>query len=133
MNDFYITVSTGLLKNGHPKRMGNAVWLFLWLLDHMTSQDGLVLGGKPVQYTDINKDLELPLRTYRRWINLLKQENYISVKTAPYGLIITIKKPKKVYKQAISRSANNGTPEPKREVPIMAHLTDNSGTPEANL
>jgi hypothetical protein len=49
---FYITVSNGLLKDDHRKRIGSAVWEFMWLIDKITRIDedgkGWVLGGKPI-------------------------------------------------------------------------------------
>jgi hypothetical protein len=107
---FYIEITNNLLDPKHIEHMKDAVWLFMWFLDKMTLIDhekgiGKVLGGKPIVYEDVQKDLGISPRTYRRWIKILKVEKYIETVRTPSGLSITVNKAKKVFK----RCATNGT------------------------
>lgn len=105
---FYITVSNGLLDGDHQKKIGSAVWQFMWCLDKMTIIDskgeGKVLGGKPIKLSEVQGASE---RTVSRNLNKLEQLGYIKIIYAPYGMIIRVMKAKKVFQK---RSANNGVP-----------------------
>ena len=109
MKGFYIEITNNLLEPKHREQMKESVWLFMWFIDKMTSiteeEVGIVLGGKPIKYEEVNEDLDIPERTYKRWISNLKKHKYINVKRAPYGLIITVNKAKKRF----GRRAKNGT------------------------
>lgn len=122
MKGFFITIKNGLLDPKHIKAMGGdkgigTVWLFLWLLDKMTIIDheigeGKVLGGKPISYEEIEKDLGISRRTYARWINILRDGKYITTKRTPYGIIFIVHKAFKVFNQKTGekqRSATKGT------------------------
>lgn len=117
MKGFYIEVINDLLEPKHRKAMKESVWLFMWLLDKMTSISeegvGTVLGGKPIKYEEVDRDLKLPERTYYRWINQLRENKYINTKKAPQGLIITVNKAKKRFHQ---RPAKNGIAYPAKKV-----------------
>lgn len=101
MIGFYITVSNGLLLDGHRKRMGSAVWEFMWLLDKVTQigadGSGKVLGGKPIKLDEIADDLQVHRDTVSENLTTLAAEGYIDKKTAPYGIIITVKKAQKRF------------------------------------
>jgi hypothetical protein len=136
MNGFYIEVSNKLLDPKHCKQMSDAVWLFMWFLDKMTVIDhekgeGKVLGGKPIKYEDIKDDLGISRRTYVRWIDVLRDSDYIKTLRTPYGTCITVLKAKKIF----GRSAKNGTSKNERcaengtsDSTNMAHLDDDHGT-----
>lgn len=100
---YYITISNGLLKDGHQKKMGACVWEFMWLLDKMTSCDengvGKVLGGKPIKAREIADDLEIHETTVKKNLSKLKKEGYIKTLRTPYGVIITVLKAKKVFQK----------------------------------
>lgn len=124
MNGFYITVKNGLLDPKHIRKMKGdegwgTIWLFLWFLDKMTIVDdeigeGKVLGGKPIKYEDIEKDLGISRATYKRYISLLRDEGYIDTKRTPYGLCIVIYKAYKVFGQKTD-SSSKSHPEIERE------------------
>lgn len=109
MNGFYISVKNELLEPKHIKAMGGnrnvgTIWLFLWLLDKMTIIDhekgeGKVLGGKPIRYEDIKADLGISRATYKRWLDMLREGNYIKTTRTPYGLVIVVYKAFKVFNQ----------------------------------
>ncbi len=101
MTNFYITVSNGLLKGGHKKRMGSAVWEFMWLLDKITKVDssgcGHVLGGKPVTLSQIAKDLESHENSVSTNLNKLNEQGYIEIKNTGHGIAIKVAKAKKRF------------------------------------
>lgn len=101
MNGFYITVSNGLLKNGHRKKMGESVWEFMWCLDKMTKIDdqgiGWVLGGKPIKLIEIAKSLEVHVNTISRNLIKLEKLGYLRLIHAPYGISIRVLKAKKRF------------------------------------
>jgi hypothetical protein len=109
MKGFYIEITNNLLDPKHREAMKESVWLFMWLLDKMTSIDeqgiGKVLGGKPIKYEEVKADLGISIRTYRRWIEQLKEKGYINLLRTPYGCVLTVNKARKRF----GRSVNNGT------------------------
>jgi hypothetical protein len=82
--NYSIPVSNGLF--AHQKRIGAAVWVFLWLIDHTTKEaqatdgrvEGLVSGGHPVPLSVIARDMEKmsPDAVYEHLAHLAK-EGYI--------------------------------------------------------
>ncbi len=117
MKGFGIYVKNDLLELKHIEKMGVAVWLYMWCLDKMTSINeqgiGKVLGGKPIKYEEIEKELGISIRTYRRWLSMLSGAGYINLIRAPYGVVITVNKAVKKFKRDVPkmapRSATNGT------------------------
>lgn len=110
MNNFYITVSNGLLETKHYEAMGEAVWLYMWFLDKMTvirADRGVVLGGKPITHADVEPALNLSRRTYVRYLARLKAAHYVEVKKTPRGVIVEVMKAKKSF----GRSAKYGAAE----------------------
>ena len=131
MKGFYVYVKNELLEPKHIVAMDASVWLYLWFLDKMTVIDhekgeGKVLGGKPIQYEEVKKDLSISRRTYTRWIDLLRAEGYIKTLRTPYGLCITVFKAFKVFGQKPNkkRCAAKGT----SDIPSKAHLSSFGGT-----
>ena len=117
MSDTYFRVYSGLLTPEHKKRIGPALWEFLWCIDRVTSESGqdgqksgIVLGGSPVSYSDVAKDLGVGKSTVKRNFERLEEEKYIDLKRTPYGHIITVNKSKKwSAKNSTGKSAKNGT------------------------
>lgn len=108
LKGFYISVKNDLLEPKHRKAMGEALWLYLWLLDRMTSVSergyGLVLGGKPIAHPEVNEDLDVPERTYHRWVARLRKAGYINTVRAPQGLVIGVHKASKKFKDRPAKS-----------------------------
>lgn len=96
---FYITISNGLLEGNHQKKMGTAVWQFMWLLDKVTKIGddgwGWVLGGKPINLKDFGK--AVTTNTVSRNLQSLKRAGYIIMTRTPYGLVIKVAKAKKRF------------------------------------
>ncbi|MEK5162037.1 HTH domain-containing protein [Paenibacillus sp. FSL R5-0527] len=93
---------SGLLEHRHYKKIGSAIWLFLWCISSTTSEKekdgtvwGIVLGNKPVKISELEEEFGVSNRTIRSWIKTLEDNNYIRVTRAPYGLIFTVRNSKK--------------------------------------
>ncbi|WP_366294335.1 HTH domain-containing protein [Paenibacillus sp. AN1007] len=93
---------SGLLEPEHYKRIGSAIWLFLWCVSSTTSEKekegtvwGIVLGNKPIRMSDLAEQFDVSERTIRDWIKKLEDQGYIRVTRAPYGLIFTVRNSKK--------------------------------------
>jgi hypothetical protein len=96
--DFNTGLRGVLFEVKHYERMGPALWLYGWLVLRQTSQAngvGLVLGGKPVSYREIEEETGFTRKTLERWMGVLRRGGYIETRTAPGGVIIRIAKAKK--------------------------------------
>ena len=78
--------------------MGAALWLYGWLVLRQTSQSedvGLVLGGKPVSYREIEEETGFARKTLERWMRILPQKGYVETIAMPAGVVVRIMKAKK--------------------------------------
>lgn len=95
---YYITISNGLLDGDHQKKMGSAVWQFMWCLDKITKIDsnglGWVFGGKPIKLEDIKGASRI---TISRNLNKLEKLGYLKLIHTPYGISIRVCKAKKRF------------------------------------
>ena len=81
----------GLFDAKHYLAVGDAVWLFGWLVGRQTTQrngEGLVLRGKPLSYRDISGDTGFSERSLRRWMAVLVDGGYVHVKHSIYGRMV---------------------------------------------
>lgn len=101
---FYISISNGLLKDGHRKRMGSSVWEFMWCIDKVTKIDdkgiGWVLGGKPIRLKEIAEQMDVDEDTVGVNLDKLEEQNYITKLRTPYGIQIKVMKIKKRFNKA---------------------------------
>lgn len=120
MDGFFISITNNLLEPKHVEKMGQAVWLYMYLIDKMTDiseGQGIVNGGYPVEFESVHEKLGISRRTYSRMVDELRDTGYINTMRAQYGLYITINKAKKNFgKKATApvkkpRSAKSGTTE----------------------
>jgi len=106
---FLIPVSNGLLE--HCSKMGDAIWLFLWLVDRTTKEKddkGKVLGGMPIRDRDIADTLGgITDRTIRRWRRRLIDGGYIEAINTGHGYSYRVLKSKKWSKKDTSRPDKN--------------------------
>lgn len=93
---------SGILEHRHYKKIGSAIWLFLWCISSTTSEKekdgtvwGIVLGNKPVKISELEDEFGVSDRTIRSWIKTLEENQYIKVTRAPYGLIFSVRNSKK--------------------------------------
>jgi len=119
MKGYYIEITNNLLDPKHRKIMKESIWLFMWFLDKMTSISekgfGRVLGGKPIIYEEIKRDLDISRRTYTKWIDILRNGKYIETKRTPIGLVIVINKAKKRFNNDVQFSTHHNLKSDVRE------------------
>ena len=105
MKGFGIEIKNTLLEKKHVEKMGIAIWLYMWLVDHMTSitEEGIgnVLGGKPIKYEEVESELGISQDTYTRWIEKLSKYPYIETIRTPYGITFRVLKAHKHFKKRI--------------------------------
>jgi DNA-binding transcriptional regulator YhcF (GntR family) len=108
MKGFGIYVKNDLLEPKHVAAMGEAVWLYLWLLDKMTSVNengvGRVLGGSAITYEQAKADLGIHRNTYVKYVRRLRDAGYIQTLRTPYGMIISVVKAQKPFKPRSTRT-----------------------------
>jgi DNA-binding transcriptional ArsR family regulator len=77
----WFSVSSGLLRPEHCRRIGQSLWVFLWMIHHehkpAGKPDGLVSEGRPVTYEDIANEIGLRARTIRYHVKALEEQGYI--------------------------------------------------------
>lgn len=136
MKGYGIYVKNDLLDKKHFDTFGTSpLWLYLWLLDKMTSVDengtGKVLGGKPIKYDEIKKELGLSERSYNRYTKLLRDNNYIVTTKTMYGLIFVVNKATKIFgsKRDTPKLATPDTPKSvKRTAKVAEPIRQSGGT-----
>lgn len=110
MKGFFIEISNNILEPKHCKQMGGAIWLYLWLIDKITSvdsSDGKVLGGKPIKYADTINDLGVSRTKYNRWMGKLRKMGYVQTIRTPFGSSILVLKAKKRFNKKLENEENN--------------------------
>ena len=100
---FPLLIWSGLFKEKHWKKMGNAIWLFGMLIDKVTREEdskGYVLGGAPVTYQTFQKEMPITKRQYLRYLDILREGDYIHTRNTHHGLSIVINKSKKFRRKS---------------------------------
>jgi hypothetical protein len=95
---FPIPVWNGILE--HCKKIGPAIWVFLWLLDKITDEKskpgvGWCLGRAPIKLERIASDLYESSRTVQRHLLRLTKEGYIIRRRTPFGYSIGVRNSRK--------------------------------------
>jgi hypothetical protein len=96
--DFNAGLRGVLFEAKHHARMGAAVWLYGWLVLRETRQvgtTGLVLGGRPVSYREIEEETGFQRKTLERWMRVLRRQGYIETRAVQSGIVVRITKAKK--------------------------------------
>lgn len=134
MKGYGIYVKNDLLDKKHLKAFGtSSLWLYLWLLDKMTSigEDGIgkVLGGRPIKYSEVEAELGISERSYKRYIKILRDDGYIVTLRTMRGLIISVNKASKIFKNSDRpKVAHQDRPKVVERSAKVAHLIGQSGT-----
>lgn len=115
--NFSVGLSNALLEAKHYRAMGDALWLYTYLLDRQgrkvdANGFGKVAGGMPIRDSDIAGTFGSSGRTISRWRSRLRSRGYITTRRTPYGYCYAITKPKKWEKATAS------------DVTQPAHLSD---------
>lgn len=133
MNSFYISVSNGLLKDGHRKKMGSSVWQFMWILDKITKIDddgiGWVLGGKPIKLEEMSLGLHKNIVSVN--ISKLEKSGYIKTRRTPYGMVISVMKAKKIFNKK-ENHCKQGITKNSESLKTVERITENSDYKEDN-
>jgi hypothetical protein len=78
----------------HYGRIGNAIWVFLWLVDRVTEERnsvGIVLGGRPVKIRELVESIKgCTYQRVRDQLYVLEQNGYITKKRTAYGFVIRV-------------------------------------------
>lgn len=90
---YRFSVWNGILEAKHRKRIGPAIWEYLWCLDRITKERngvGIVLGGKPVNSEEIAKSFGVGEKTVRTHLERLEDGQYIQRTLTPRGYSIRV-------------------------------------------
>jgi len=74
-----VMVSTGLITEPHYKAMSESLWVYLWLLNRVTNEDGVVAGGALVTMAEIGDHFGTHRVTIKRALDKLEKLGYIDV------------------------------------------------------
>lgn len=86
----------GIVEEKHRQAMGQAIWLYMWLVKRQTRRNGLVLGGSPLTFARISEETHYPERSMQRWLRDLQIAGYIEVTYLNFKMLrIRILKAKK--------------------------------------
>ncbi len=110
-------VWNGLLE--HRKRIGPALWEFLWCLDRITQdrgEVGIVNGGAPVKAERIARNLKVSTRTIKQNLRRLTTEGYLKLRRTPYGNVIQVMNSSKFGIWAPHKRSEESIPSGHREV-----------------
>ena len=84
----WIFIKRGLSQDPkHRETMGNAIWVYMHILDRADWETGIVYDWKDEAEAD---DMGINIRTMRKWRQELNEAGYISCKQEQYGQQITI-------------------------------------------
>lgn len=103
MPDFPVGIRNGLISGEHRRRMGMAVWEFMWLVDHVTEEyqrpdgecRGRVLGGTVIKADTIADEMEISANTVQDSLKKLFIAGYIDYRRDAYGYRIEVRNSKK--------------------------------------
>ena len=131
--NFHVGIIAALFEEKHYLAMGDAIWLFGWLVHRQTRENGLVLGGKPVQYQQIVEETGFSIRSIQRWKAKLEAYPYIETRRTPYGLVWKVLKAKKRFAKSGNSEISTDTPHLVRDMPDVATLHTKSGVSNIRL
>jgi hypothetical protein len=132
MKGFGIERKNDLLDPKHVENMGQSVWLYMFLIDKITSITeegvGVVLGRKPIKYLEIKKELGVSQDTYTRWIEKLLEYPYISITRTPYGITFYVFKAFKRFNKRIRNNAESTSAQSRNHSPYRRDFAESNKT-----
>lgn len=115
MKGFGIEIKNTLLDPKHVDNMGQAVWLYMFLIDKITSvgedEIGIVLGRKPITYKEVKEELGISQDTYTRWVAKLEAYPYIQAIRTPHGFSFRVYKAYKKFGKRIRKTSESDSAE----------------------
>lgn len=112
MKGFYIEISNNLLTPTHRKKMGSAIWEFVWCIDKITKIEnniGYVLGGSIINLAEMKKDLGIHETNISSNLNKLQEKGYINIEHKSLGIILSVNKAQKRFSQKAKPSFSDNT------------------------
>jgi hypothetical protein len=107
-------VWSGLLTADHYRRIGPAIWVFLWFLDRVTSEEegwGVVLGGKPIKDCEIAARFGVHPSVIRDNRRKLVAELYVEATRTPRGFRFRVRNSRKfIWKRRRSTENRRSLP-----------------------
>src|SRR5690606_39402439 len=126
-----------LLEPEHYKKIGSALWLFLWFISSTTNEVekdgvtwGIVLGNKPLKLKEMAEVFDVNEKTIRRWLDDLEKNGYINVNRAPYGLMISVRNSKKFKRERMDKNVHSQSERTNMSNP---EWTEMSNLPDKNV
>lgn len=121
---------SGLLEPEHYKKIGSALWLFLWCVSSTTKEVerdgetwGIVLGNKPLKRSELAHPFGVSERTVQRWLDDLEKHGYLKITRAPYGHILTVKNSKKFFKERVDKNVQSDREETNSSSPEWTDMS----------
>jgi hypothetical protein len=131
---------SGLLEPEHYKKIGSAIWLFLWCISSTTKEFedegtvwGAVLGGKPMKLSGISVYFGVNDKTVSRWLDILEQHRYIRVTRAARGLILSVRNSKKWMDKNVLSHESEQTKMSDHEASDKTNMSDQSSSEQTNM
>jgi hypothetical protein len=89
-------LNTGLFEEKHRRALGEAVWLYGWLVGSQTRRNGLVHGGSIFTYKTLHQKTGYGVRTIEKWLKRCEAQGYVRIEHTNYKMMrIWILKQKK--------------------------------------
>ncbi|MNW37034.1 MarR family protein [compost metagenome] len=133
-------IYSGLLEPEHYKKIGTAIWLFLWCVSSTTAEReeegtvwGIVLGNKPMKLSEIADRFGVNDKTVSRWLDTLEDHHYIRVTRAPRGLILWVRNSKKHPDKNVRSIESDKTKMSDHEIGDKTNMSDQSGSEQTNM
>ena len=89
MKKTWIKIKRGLLTPEHRNKLGPRLWLYMYMLDRVNWDTGIIYGWKD---KDEAEDFEMPWRTLQTQRQQLETDGYITCKSVWQGQDITVHK-----------------------------------------
>jgi hypothetical protein len=130
--NFNVGLSNAILEPKHYRAMGEALWLYTYLLDRQgkgRDKNGLgqVAGSMPIRDSDIASTLGSSEKTISRWRKRLRSHSYITARRTPYGYTYAITKAKKWQDKPVERSDKSVSSLTARDRTRTAERSDTNG------
>jgi hypothetical protein len=126
-----IPLWSGVLE--HRKRIGAAIWEFIWFLDKITLERdgvGLVLGGQPIRAVMIAVQIGKSERRARAAVEHLESAGYIRRRRTPVGYVIEVLNSRKfgIWKRPVVTAENVRSDGRKRPIMTAENVRSNKDT-----